>query len=35
MMARSEKDRMQWLSICVAGTGCLMMTISVIGLALI
>jgi hypothetical protein len=35
MMAKSEKARMQWISICLAGTGCLLMTVSVIGLALI
>jgi hypothetical protein len=35
MILKSEKDRMQWLSLCGAGVGCLMMAVSVIGLALL
>ena len=35
ILAKSEKDRMQWMSICIASVGCLMMTVSVIGLAML
>ena len=35
MTYRSEKERLQWRSLCWGGAGCLMMTVSVIGLALL
>jgi hypothetical protein len=35
MTSRSEKERLQWRSICWGGAGCLMMTVSIIGLALL
>lgn len=35
MTTRSEKERLQWRSLCWGGAGCLMMTVSVIGLALL
>ena len=35
MTTHIEKNRMYWFSVCLAGTGCLMMAVSVVGLTLI